>query len=139
MSLIVDCLADLQAHITAVPLIRSKVFTIISENDLLDKARLTKLPSAGVFYAGITSQGKPGDGMGTMARFVIAVLYDSNTVGNQNTQSQALELLDSIRDEIKHNRSPAGFHWRFSSESAGDPMGNVMVYTQTWMCPVTVV
>jgi|PlaIllAssembly_1097288.scaffolds.fasta_scaffold01321_4 hypothetical protein len=138
MSLIVDCLADLTSKLEGVPQVRNKVFTIISEDDLLDKARLTKLPSAGVFYGGIVTQGKPGGGLGTVARFVIAVLFEAKTVGNQNTQSQALELLDAIRDEIKHKRSPAVYVWRFSSESAGDQVGNVMVYTQTWECPVIV-
>jgi|WetSurSiteA1Bulk_404760.scaffolds.fasta_scaffold15739_5 hypothetical protein len=136
MSLIVDCQQDLLDQISVLPGVRNKIFSIFSEEDLLDKSRGVKLPCAGVFYSGITSQGLPGGGLGTEAVFVVAIVLEAKTVGNLNTQTSALELLDGIRAVLKHRRSPSGHHWRFFSETAGGQMGNAVVYTQTWRCVV---
>jgi hypothetical protein len=137
MSLVViQCLEELTSLISSVPQIQNKTFSVISEEDLLDKSRVTKLPSAGVYYSGLRSQGKAGDGLGTVAVFQVAVIFESKTVGNKNTQVEALELLEAIRAVIRHTRSPAIHKWRFVNESSGIPLGNVMAYTQQWECPV---
>lgn len=133
---VIECLEELTSLVGSVPLVQNKTFSVMSEEDLLDKSRVTKLPSAGVFYSGIRSQGKEGGGLGTIATYQVAIVFESKTVGNKSTQTEALELLESIRAVIRHTRSPAIHKWRFVSESSGIPLGNVMAYSQTWECPV---
>lgn len=112
---------------------------ITSESDLLDKVKLITPPFCGVMYEGLRANAS-GDqaGMGRATNCHVAVVLGTSTkaIGGFNSQSQAMEILDAVRDKILGYRSPSQHRWSFISESYVGDIKNVCIYIQRWSAPV---
>lgn len=136
MSIAISCIEDLETRVKTLTEFKGtkKIFSVYSENDLLDKSKLLKLPAVGIMYEGITGNSGDPTRQGIMADIGCSVLLilDGKSIGNINTQNKSAQYLDEIRDCILTANSPTKHKWRFVSEIPAGVVGNVMVYVQRW-------
>lgn len=114
---------------------KEKVFSVYSEDDLLDKSKLLKFPAVGMMYEGLRSV--PGadpsrQGLGAEIGMALVLLMETKSVGGINSQNEAVRLLGLMRRAIKVTVSPTNHKWRFISEVPGGVLGNAVVYVQRW-------
>ncbi|TXH43944.1 MAG: hypothetical protein E6Q97_33445 [Desulfurellales bacterium] len=136
---ITACVADLTTKVKDIGEFGSsgkeKVFSIYSEDDLLDKSKLIKFPAVGVMYEGLRSV--PGadpsrQGLGAEIGVALVLLMETKSVAGINSQNEAVRLLGLMRSAIKVTVAPTQHKWRFISEVPGGVLGNAVVYVQRW-------
>lgn len=133
-----DCTSDIVAKVKAIGDFgakgQEKVFTVYSEEDLLEKTKLLKLPAVGIMYEGIkaTAQDPSRQGLATDLTVALVLLMTGKAVGNLDTKNQAAQILDEMRNSILKTTSPTGHKWRFVSEVPTGALGNYVGYLQRW-------
>jgi hypothetical protein len=121
------------AKLQTVPLVATKVFSVYSESDLMDEAKLIKKPCVGILYEGIHAvPDGSGKGMTDDLRLALAVVIESKDIGNLDRKDAAIELLDSMRGVMKLTKAPGGYPWRFLMEAPVGVLGNNLAYVQRW-------
>jgi len=130
----VNCTEDIKARLEQTEEFGNKIFSVFSEEDMLDKASKLRLPAVGVLYEGIFPEGgqdRSRQGlMGTLR--VAVVLIVSGKATSMDRKDAAAELLDATRTCLLGTASPTGHKWQYAGEfPAGDASG-VMVYLQRW-------
>lgn len=143
MSIIaVDCISDIIGRLKGIGEFgasgKEKIFTVYSEEDLLDKSKMLVFPCVGVMYEGIRANSLDPSRQGMAADFsaALVLLLESKSIGNISTQNEAARLLDVMRESVRLSNSPSKHKWRFVSEMPGGTMGNASIYIQRWMTPV---
>jgi len=141
MTIALECTTDISQKLEAVAAIATKVFSIYSEDDLLDKSRMLKYPAVGVLYEGITAsfEDPSRQGLATELRVALVLVIDGKSIGNLDKKNEAAQVLDTMRDALKMKTSPSGHKWRFVSEIPVGLVENVLIYVQRWatFVPIT--
>jgi len=116
------------------------VFSVYSEEDLMDKTKYVRFPAVGIMYEGLRDGNRDSTKQGYAADCTIAVvlLMDGKSVGGLDQKNEAARILDAMRHAFKDNfqKSPSGHKWRFVSEMSAGQISNLLVYVQRWSCPV---
>lgn len=137
-----DCINDISTRIKALGEFgatgKEKVFSVYSEDDLLDKSKMLKFPCIGVMYEGIRANSLDGSrqGMAADCGIALVLLLESKSIGGINRENEAARLLDSMRESVRLSRAPSQHKWRFVSEMPAGVVGAATVYVQRWTCPV---
>jgi hypothetical protein len=132
------CIDDLTTQVAAVgefgAVGKEKVFSVYSEDDLLDKTKLVRYPAVGVMYEGLrpTNPDASRQGMGGDVGIALVLLLDPSTIGGISTRNEATRLLGLMRAQMRMRASPSGHKWRFMGENPAGMVGNAMVYVQRW-------
>lgn len=134
------CVDDIQTKLATVGDVATKVFSVYSEDDLLDKSKYLKYPAVGVLYEGITAsyEDSSRQGLSTELRVALVLVLDGKSVGNLDRKNDAATTLDAMRDAIKRTNSPSGHKWRFVSEIPVGLVENVSIYVQRWATAVPI-
>lgn len=137
----IKCIEDIKGKIKTVPSVAKNIHHIYSEDDIVTLTKGLSYPCVGVLYDGIRSSPEQGatSKQGLSAEIVCSVMLffrAASNVASKDSTSEALQLLDSIRDSIKGQRSPTGHFWRFQMEAALGGKNSVLIYIQRWAAPV---
>lgn len=124
--------------------LEDKSFTLMSEEELFDRAKLLSAPAAGAVYAGLSPLGesKSSHRMGAAALLsaVVVVFYRTGVqVGYPQAdrfKSDALAVLYSIRRKLMDTAGPNGKTWRFVSELPALEKKGTVMWIQRWELPV---
>lgn len=119
---------------------KEKVFTVYSEDDLMNKSKLITYPAVGVMYEGTRANtlDKTGQGLAGDCSLAIVLLMDGGSVAGINTQHEGARILTAIRKQfrLKCANSPTMHKWRFVSELPMGNVGNLLVFIQRWETPI---
>lgn len=117
-----------------------KVMSILSEDDLMNKAKLVPFPAAGLVYEGMRSRAEvqvtQKVGLSVDLGISIVVFYRPDFPAGTDMKNEALMLLDKIRNKIKGTTAPGGKKWRFVAEVPAVEKAGVVVWIQRWSTPV---
>jgi len=137
-----DCIDDLTAKLESVAQVKSKVFTVYNEEDLMDQMKGVVGRGLGVSYLGMTAWPEIGTkdshriGLSCTANYAIIVVNPKPPVITKQQISPLVSLLDNLRDSIKNTRAPTGHFWRFVAETPAVIKGSNVVWVQRWAVPV---
>lgn len=144
MNVATDTVASLVASLQSVAGVKG-AFHALTEEELMDKAKVLQYPAAGVIYEGMRGGGDSGKathrvGLSADLTVSLVILYNSKAVLGQTAMDalklEALELLDLIRNTIRDTRGPSQHFWRFISEAPALEKNGVVLYIQRWSLPV---
>lgn len=112
---------------------------VYDEEIFTDATKELEYPAVGVIYTG--TQGKqsaPGRGMSAEMQFVLIFMFEEARFDKSGRadKSKATNLLRSIRNTVKSERSPSGHMWRFLMEAPRGTVDKHMVYYQKWALDV---
>jgi hypothetical protein len=133
----VNCTEDLAEKVDSLREFGNKIFSVYSEEDMMDKVGTVRLPAVGVMYEGMSSNtemDKTKRGLMVELR-VAVVLMMSSKATSLDRKDAAAEYLDAIRGTILTTCSPTGHPWRFSEERPLGQVEGVLVYIQRWITP----
>lgn len=131
------CIDNLQATLRTIPEVASKNWSVVSEDDLFDKAANLSFPCMGVVYEGLRSSSSPEKaGKTAVITCSIYLLYKSGNIGKIDYKPKAVLMLDDLRDKIMDTQSPSGHKWQFGFESPAEDMHKALVYYQRWSAVV---
>ena len=112
------------------------IFTIYSEEDLFDKAKLVKYPAVGIIYEGTreNNSDRSGQGLGATCNIGLVLLLNGKSVGGIDQKNEAAILLDTMRKTFReqNGKSPTGHAWKFTSELSMGQINGLLVYIQRW-------
>lgn len=137
----VNCTDDITDKLKSTKEFGKKIFSVYSEEDLMDRSKALSYPSVGVMYEGlIPNPGSDPSRQGLMADLKVSVILLIDGKGSGlDRKNKAAEHLDEIRSVILTTKSPTGHKWRFVSETPVGAISGVLVYQQRWAtaCPLT--
>lgn len=137
-----QCLDDLRAKLSTVPLIKDKIFEVYHAEEMMDKTHAVKFPALGIVYDGIQSiseTNKDTGKQGYSAEIVFSlIMFFSQTGAGEprDAKRAAVIFLDQLRAAIIGTRSPTGHKWRFVMEGPATDKGGVIAYGQRWASPI---
>lgn len=134
MTIALKCMEDVEEKIRGLKEFGNKIFSVYSEDDLLNKAKTLTLPAVGISYGGILTEpgmDKSRQGLMGSLRVAVVLVIDSSSV-SLDRKDEAAEYLDAIRGALIGQTSPTCHKWQFLSEMPMGDMGGVLVYMQRW-------
>lgn len=143
INIAINCTEDLAAKIAAVPLIKGKVFTVYSEEELVEKTKGLAYPCVGVVYDGMRATAEPGptskQGLSVDLTVSLMVFFRPDTRAVKDPKLTMVELMDTLRDLIITTRSPSGHLWRFQVEVPVQGKSGILAYIQRWSTPAQLI
>ncbi len=140
MAISVDHVCDLTSKIENVREVKSRVVSVYSQDDMLNKKKSLKYPAVGVLYIGI--RGKTDSSKtGAASNLICDILLLGGNVHNDNIRGvdqkrASYEILEDIRNEIMCTYAPSGHKWTFISELPFHLNDGIMAYAQRWSTTV---
>lgn len=132
------CVDDVEARLKTLKSMKSRVFHMYSESELLDETKGLVYPCMGVVYDGMRAVGDGGkQGISAEIVVTIMVLFRGSVLSKEDPKDTIVALLDDSRALFRNSpRSPSGHFWKFQVESAIDSKKGVLTYIQRWATPV---
>lgn len=128
-----SCLQDIRDKITGVDLIKTKVFTVYDERDLMDESYHIVKPCVGIMNEGVHAvPDQSNKGMSADQRVALAVVAESKSIGKYDAKTASLNLLKDMRTLLRTTKAPGGYPWRFVAEIPVASTGNLVIYVQRW-------
>lgn len=125
------------------PKLEDKVIALDLDDQLFTKlgSGLIKRPAVGILYeGGRTQNGQGGAQLGISAELTFSVLLlceVPNIAPNlTETTTEAMVLLDGIRDAVQGQMSPTGHKWKWVIEAPAGKRDRFLVWLQRWAVPV---
>jgi hypothetical protein len=136
----ISCTEDIANKIANDPLIKGRIFTIYSEEELIERTKAISFPCVGVVYDGITAVGEAGttgkQGLSTELTVSLMVFFRQNTRATNDPKLTMVDLMDRLRELIIATRSPSGHLWKFKVEVPVQGKNGILAYIQRWSTPV---
>lgn len=139
----INCTDDVVSKVESVTGLKGRVFTVFSEEELIERTKGLGFPCVGVVYDGMRAISEPGSThkIGGSAELVISVIvfFKQETRAQRDVKAEALQYLDSIRSTLLKSKAPSGHFWKFQVEASIDGKTGVLAYLQRWAAPVQLV
>lgn len=115
---------------------KEKVFSVYSEEDLMDKAKFAKFPAVGIMYEGTVANSldPSRQGLANDCRIALILMLDGKSVGGLDTKQEGARILTEMRKQFRQggDKSPTGHKWKFVSEIQAGQIKGVIIFIQRW-------
>lgn len=136
-SIAVVCNSALIQTIDRIPKVRGRVFSVRSEDELIERVKGIGYPCVGIAYDGILPSADSSSRTGVSAEvfFSVMVFFRVNLAAFSVPQEESLLVLDTIRNSLLGELSPTGHVWRFKAEVPVESKKGLLTYVQRWSTP----
>jgi len=140
-----DAVKSVVTKLQSVAELSGKSFYILSDDELTAFSGLFPFPAVGVIYEGMRSAGEAGktsgrNGLSAKLSINVVLIFkdQSDVIPMQldTIKTEALALMDKIRNTLRDTQGPSMHKWEFVLETPAMSKKGVVVWMQRWTLPV---